>query len=330
MSQSSQDALNRIEMSPNLQASLQRAIGYAYEQSHRTVTLEHVLLALAEDREAAPILEASSVALPDLVADVSDYLGHLDDRLPPDGARQPVMGDDVQHIIQSAAAAAHKGGRRGISSALALAAIVGDGRSPAANMLRNRGLTFENAISALKRVNASPPAQVVPAPTPVIAPATAAPDLGPAETPATIDPDSNPGLALPPRGGSSQDAQQILADVRKRIEATRGNITAAPPGTNIQPRPEQTSPELPAPVTEPSAGPVLAEPISPAELSPPAEPAPPAAPPKPEPAPADTEIRSPVAEPPAQVLAIDQIEPAPPAPRSRFNVAVAVARRALA
>ena len=77
----SSNILNRLELSHNLRGSLQRAAGYAYQQSHREVTLEHLLLALTEDRDAAVILEASNVDLSGLVTEVSDYLGRLEDRV---------------------------------------------------------------------------------------------------------------------------------------------------------------------------------------------------------------------------------------------------------
>jgi len=121
----SSNILNRLELSYNLRGSLQRAAGYAYQQSHREVTLEHLLLALAEDRDAAVILEASNVDISGLVTEVSDYLGRLDDRVVGEEARQPTLGRDLIHICQSAAAAAQKSQRRAIGSALVLAAIVG-------------------------------------------------------------------------------------------------------------------------------------------------------------------------------------------------------------
>ncbi|MFT7574435.1 MAG: ATP-dependent Clp protease ATP-binding subunit ClpA, partial [Alphaproteobacteria bacterium] len=64
------NSLNRTEMSQNLRGSLQRAISYADEQSHRQVTLEHLLLALADDREAGVILQASAVNVPALMTEV--------------------------------------------------------------------------------------------------------------------------------------------------------------------------------------------------------------------------------------------------------------------
>ena len=102
----SSNILNRLEMSHDLRGSLQRAVTYAYQQGHREVTLEHLLLALAEDRDAAIILEASRVDMAALVTEVSDYLGRLDDGVAADGPRQPALGRDIVHIFQSAGAAA--------------------------------------------------------------------------------------------------------------------------------------------------------------------------------------------------------------------------------
>lgn len=242
-----ENPINRVEMSPSLRGSLQRAITYAYEQSHRQVTLEHLLLALAEDREAAVILEASSVPVEALVIEVSDYLGRISDRVPDNAGREPALGGDVQHIIQSAGAAAQKSQRRGVSSALALAAIVGDGRSPAAQMLRNHGLTFEHAIAALKQANAataagpdqqqqgsvSPPAE---APANQQFPAPAGPvELQPSE-PQISEPQPNaptPSINDDARLQNVQAAHDIIAKARERIAAARGSIATHAP--DLQP-----------------------------------------------------------------------------------------------
>ena len=53
MPQSFAEQLRSIPMSPNLGQSLERAHRSARDQSHRLVTLEHLLLALTEDTEAA-------------------------------------------------------------------------------------------------------------------------------------------------------------------------------------------------------------------------------------------------------------------------------------
>ena len=51
----SSNILNRLELSHNLRGSLQRAAGYAHQQSHREVTLEHLLLALIDDIATRPV-----------------------------------------------------------------------------------------------------------------------------------------------------------------------------------------------------------------------------------------------------------------------------------
>jgi neural Wiskott-Aldrich syndrome protein len=277
-----ENPIGRVEMSQNLRDSLQRAITYAYEQSHRQVTLEHLLLALAEDREAAVILEASSVSVQALVTEVSDYLGRISDRMPDNARREPALGGDVQHIIQSAGAAAQKSQRRGVSSALALAAIVGDGRSPAAQMLRNHGLTFEHAIAALKRANSAPTAnpdqQQQSSRLPTGAPSNQQPsaparpvELQPSE-PQTSGP--RPTATAPPvnddaRLQNVQAAHDIIAQARERIAAARGTVAAHTPNAQpevaepsgrrqppepVRAEPEQVSvPVTPEPVQPPQA-----------------------------------------------------------------------------
>ena len=282
----SSNILNRLELSHNLRGSLQRAAGYAHQQSHREVTLEHLLLALTEDRDAAVILEASNVDISGLVTEVSDYLGRLEDRVVGEEARQPTLGRDLIHICQSAAAAAQKSQRRAIGSALVLAAIVGEGRSPSAQMLRNHGLTFEQAIQALRQANTAQAARPVPsAPTPSpppeageapapeheVAPhppggeqvsempAPAAPDLQPRAQgvaaqgeqarEATPGPTSlDPRISGPIR--QVQAARDILAGARERVAAAGGAPAKAPQADEAPSPATPASTPLPQPPAE--------------------------------------------------------------------------------
>lgn len=151
--------LRRIPMSQGLGATLARAADYAQAQQHGEVALEHLLLALTEDDDAAQVLEASHVDMALLKADVSLYLGGLQ------GGGQAgsiSLAGDLKRILEAAAAAASQGRRREINGAIVLAAIVGDGRSSAAHMLRSQGLTFEEAIKALQRALAATPVTAKP------------------------------------------------------------------------------------------------------------------------------------------------------------------------
>src|SRR5262245_7155467 len=139
MPQSFAEHLKSFPLSPNLGQSLARAHGFARDQSHRMVTLEHLLLALIEDPEAAIILQAANVGLGRAGTGVSTHLGRLlEDRLA-DGDVEPRPDPELLRVLQAAASAALQSRRRQIDGAIVLAAVVGDGKSPAAGMLRAMG-----------------------------------------------------------------------------------------------------------------------------------------------------------------------------------------------
>lgn len=195
------DELKRIPMSQGLGATLARAADYAQAQAHGEVALEHLLLALTEDEDAAQVLAASHVDLSLLKSDVSLFLGGLEVRHDSGDPAKVSLAVDLKRILEAAAAAASQGRRREINGAIVLAAIVGDGRSSAAHMLRAQGLTFEEAIKALQRALAATP----PPPAPVVARS------------------DDTGHAKP-------DAEDILATARARVQ------TRAAPG--LPPRAE--------------------------------------------------------------------------------------------
>ena len=276
------DELARIPMSPFLTATLTRAADYATAQAHREVTLEHLLLALAEDPEATVVLKASHVDLHRLTAEVSDHLGRYDDRIDPSSGQPIAISADLRRILEAAAAAARQGRRREINGAIVLAAIVGDGKSPAAHMLRVQGLTFEEAIRALQHVTAAPPA---PTPQPLPPPQQRLPEptqpnpveyarphgertgspleppphderTSPPTHPVPHGERTSPPVAPPPYGERTSPptqppapeparpatTEEILAAARERLEARK------PPNA-----PNQTGPEPSAPASLPRA-----------------------------------------------------------------------------
>lgn len=136
-------------MSPTLAATFTRASDVAGRAGAPEVSLEHVLLALCDDVEAVAVLDASRVAIDQLYSEVVEYLNQT--HVPAQAAGGPKASADVSRIIEAAAAAARGGRRRDITGAIVLAAIVGDGRSVAAQILQALGLTFDEAIKALQR-----------------------------------------------------------------------------------------------------------------------------------------------------------------------------------
>jgi len=170
------DDFKSIPMSSNLGESLERAHRFAREQTHRTVALEHLLLALTEDAEAALILQSANVDLARLGTDVSGYLGRLLEDMRAEPGAEPRPDAELLRVLQAAASAAQQSRRKQIDGAIVLAAIVGDGKSPAAGLLKALGMTFEEAIRALQRANTK--ARLKP-----LAKAAAADALEPSEAP---------------------------------------------------------------------------------------------------------------------------------------------------
>lgn len=232
MSQVAQGSDNHVEMSQNLRVTLQRAGTYVSEQSHRFVTIEHVLLALNEDPEAELMLQACEIDQGRLHSDVSNYLGRLEDRLTPGEAAQPVFDTEAARIVNSAVIAAQKSRRSEVNGAIVLAAIIGDAQTPAAQMLLAQGLNFKAAIDAL---------QTAKAPAPTSAPLPHMQD-GQSGSPEAANPSpiaANDDTRRP----SPSAAEDALAQARERIRATqeaaRHNLPLKP--SRLQPA--ENSPE---------------------------------------------------------------------------------------
>src|SRR6516164_7441000 len=192
MPQSFAEQLRSIPMSPSLGQSLERAHRSARDQSHRFVTLEHLLLALTEDAEAGLILQAANVDLARLGTDVSGYLGRLMEDMRAEPGWEPRPDGELLRVLQAAASAAQQSRRRQIDGAIVLAAIVGDGKSPAAGMLKALGMTFEEAIRALQRANTKARLQAQSAAKPQPAPQDRA------DTASDLTPGANPAPSAPP------------------------------------------------------------------------------------------------------------------------------------
>ena len=163
--------------SPELQASLQRAVSYAGDQGHRQVGTEHLLLALTEDNDALAVLGRRGVDVDRLRLDVAQILGRISDRFLPGEDVRPAYGTDFRRVMNIATGAA--GPRRPIDGALILSAINADGTTPAAELIRLYGLGFEDLARTTRggpAAKAAPPvAQVAPAPVqppPAVAAAT--------------------------------------------------------------------------------------------------------------------------------------------------------------
>ncbi len=246
MPQSSADQLQSIPMSSSLSQSLGKAKDFAREQSHRAITLEHLLLALTDDADATGVLRACNVDIDRLGTDVSGYLGGLleDMRAPP--GTEPAADPDLLRVVEAALQAASQSRRRTIDGAIVLAAIVGDAKSPAAGLLKAHGMTFEEAIKTLQKASAqarskqfSPSATRAAAERPASEqPETVAPAPTPAPAPARAASPSTAADVLP----AGQTADDFLAAARTRIQQ-RNVGAASEPQVKSPAKPSQAEPD---------------------------------------------------------------------------------------
>lgn len=258
MPQTFADQFKSIQMSPKLGESLERAHQFARDQSHRAVLLEHLLLALTEDPDAGAVLQASNVDPVKLGTDVSGYLGGLlEDMRAPAGAEPPRADIELLRVLQAAGQAAQQSRRRQIDGAIVLAAVVGDGKSPAAGLLKAHGLTFEEAIRALQKANTAANAK---ARSQLYAP-SAKPATPPATPPATEVapvPETPPAPAPAAEDAQPQSVDEILAAARARIQQRTAAMVT---------KPEVKPPAPPAPPPEPEPLPLAS--LTPAAAQPP-------------------------------------------------------------
>lgn len=245
MAQAMAEDGGRVPMSPGLQATLLRAREYAAGQSEAQVLLEHLLLALSEDADAASVLDACQVDPNRLRNDVAGYLGTLDDRVPPGTPGAPAISPALTQVLKYATLAAQQGRRSSIDGAIVLAALVGDGRSMAASFLKAQGLTFEAAIQALRQA------------------ATKAVDPPQAQSPTPPHGYPDPATATPNR------TEDILARARERVE-TRSQVRPEAPSPQVQAGPSPTptaTPVVPSHQSLPMAPEPHATPIPPIDTA---------------------------------------------------------------
>ena len=133
--------------SHNLEQSLHRALALANERHHEYATLEHLLLALIEDQDAAAVMRACNVDLKKLRRSVIAYLDSELDNLVTDGAEDSKPTAGFQRVIQRAVIHAQSSGREEVSGANVLVAIFAERESHAAYFLQEQDMTRYDAVN---------------------------------------------------------------------------------------------------------------------------------------------------------------------------------------
>ena len=133
--------------SPSLEKALHQALTFANERHHEYATLEHLLLALIDDSDAAAVMGACNVNLDNLRKTVSDYVDNELANLVTgyDEDSKPTSG--FQRVIQRAVIHVQSSGREEVTGANVLVAIFAERESHAAFFLQEQEMTRYDAVN---------------------------------------------------------------------------------------------------------------------------------------------------------------------------------------
>jgi ATP-dependent Clp protease ATP-binding subunit ClpA len=126
-------------------ASLEIVLAIAYREAvsrrHAYLTLEHLLFALAHDREGERILAACGADLPRLRQDLAEYLSTALEEVKRGREREPEQTSAFRHVLRSAVLHVQSAQRAEVNAGDILAAILQQEKSHAAQLLTAQGLT---------------------------------------------------------------------------------------------------------------------------------------------------------------------------------------------
>jgi ATP-dependent Clp protease ATP-binding subunit ClpA len=133
--------------SRSLEQSLHRALALANERHHEYATLEHLLLALIDDQDAAAVMRACNVDLEKLKRDLTAYVESELDNLVTEGAEDSKPTAGFQRVIQRAVIHVQSSGREEVTGANVLVAIFAERESHAAYFLQEQEMTRYDAVN---------------------------------------------------------------------------------------------------------------------------------------------------------------------------------------
>ena len=148
-----------------LEKTLRRALSLANERRHEYATLEHLLLALIDDVDAAAVLRACGVDLDALRKTVVQYLDTELENLVVDSQEEAKATNGFQRVVQRAAFHVQSSGREEVTGANVLVAIFAERETHAAYFLQEQDMTRYDAVNYIshgiaKRPGAADPTRL--------------------------------------------------------------------------------------------------------------------------------------------------------------------------
>ena len=146
-------------LSRNLEESLHRAIALASERRHEYATLEHLLFALTEDRDAVAVLRACGVDIEKLQKELNEYLDGELEMLIASLVEDPKPTAGFQRVLQRAAIHVQSSGREEVTGANVLVAMFSERESHAVYYLQAQDMTRFDAVNYISHGIAKVPGE---------------------------------------------------------------------------------------------------------------------------------------------------------------------------
>jgi ATP-dependent Clp protease ATP-binding subunit ClpA len=144
-------------LSRNLEQTLHRALSFASERRHEYATLEHLLLGLADDTDAATVLRACGVDLDKLRQELGEFLDKDLPGLATDRPGDPKPTAGFQRVVQRAAIHVQSSGRDEVTGANVLVALFSERESHAVYFLQLQDMTRLDAVNFISHGIAKAP-----------------------------------------------------------------------------------------------------------------------------------------------------------------------------
>jgi ATP-dependent Clp protease ATP-binding subunit ClpA len=133
----------------SLEKTLHNALRHAGERGHEYAALEHLLLALIDDKHASEVMIACGVNLSELKTTVTHYIDSELDSLKSNEAGEPTPTSGFQRVIQRAILHVQSSGKDEVTGANVLVALFSERESYAVYFLQQQDMSRLDAVSFL-------------------------------------------------------------------------------------------------------------------------------------------------------------------------------------
>lgn len=134
-------------LSKNLEATIHHALATAKEFRHEYATLEHLLLALLEDKDTIPVLRGIGVNIADLRNTLNDFITHDLSSLMVDHVEEARPTAGFQRVVHRAAIHVQSAGKHEVNGANVLVALFSERESHALYFLQEQNISRLDVVN---------------------------------------------------------------------------------------------------------------------------------------------------------------------------------------